>query len=128
MWIFTPFILGGVILLAYVLGSMGLLCTRDRRDWAPGLLFGLPVIVASLLIFDLFVQVELFWAGIFTVPSLIIGSLVVWRGFRTGKKRRDCISAVFVCGGICFGGAFLIQHPEITRVIFSRILPAAPIL
>src|SRR2546423_14596251 len=99
MLTFTSLILGGILLLAFILGSVGVLCTHDRSDFVPGLLFGLPVIAVSLLIFILSVEVEIIWAGIFAVPSLIIGSLVVWRGFRTRQKRRDYLSAVFVFGG-----------------------------
>jgi hypothetical protein len=128
MWIFTPFILGGILLLAFILGSVGVLCTHDRRDLVPGLLFGLPVIVVSLLIYVLFVEVEIIWAGIFAVPSLIVGSLVVWRGFRTGQKRSDYFSAMLVCGGIFLLGFVLVEYPDITRMIFSHIFPAAPIL
>ena len=53
MWILTPYILGGILLFAFVLGILGVLCTHDKRDLVPGLLFGLPVIVVSLLIFVL---------------------------------------------------------------------------
>jgi hypothetical protein len=128
MWIFTPFILGGILLLAFILGSVGVLCTHDRRDLVPGLLFGLPVVVVSLLIFVLFVEVEIIWAGIFAVPSLVIGSLVVWRGFRTGQKRSDYFSAVLVCVSIFLLGFVLVKYPDITRMIFSHIFPTAPIL
>ena len=127
MWILTPYILGGILLFAFVLGILGVLCTHDKRDLVPGLLFGLPVIVVSLLIFVLFVEADIIWAGIFAVPPLIIGSLVVWRGFRTGKKRSDYFSAMLVCGGIFLMGFVLIKYPHITRMIFSHILPGAPI-
>ncbi len=128
MWIFTPFILGGILFVAFILGSLGVLCTHDRRDLFPGLLFGLPTIVASLLIFVLFTEAEIVWAGIFAVPSMIIGSLVLWRGVRTGQKRIDYFTAMLVCGGIFLMSFVLVKYPDITRMIFSHILPAAPIL
>lgn len=128
MWIFTPFILAGILFLAVILGSMGVLCTDGGPGLVPSLLFGLPVVVVSLLIFVLFVEMKVIWAGVFAVPSLIIGSFVVWRGFRTGQKRRDYLSAIFVCGGVFLLGLILIQIPDITRVIFSGVLPPAPIL
>jgi hypothetical protein len=126
MWIFTPFILGGMLLFAFILGSVGVLCTHDRRDFVPGLLFGLPAIVLSLSIFVLFMEVDIIWAGFFAIPSMVIGSLVVWRGFRTGHKWSDYFSAILVCGGIFLMGFVLVKYSDITRTIFSHILPAAP--
>jgi hypothetical protein len=134
MWIFTPFILGGILLLTFILGSIGVLCTHDRRDLVPGLLFGLPTVFVSLLFYVRSIGVaEDFDAvgylfGIFTFPSLIMGSLVIWRGFRTGQKRRDYFSALLVCASIYLIGFVLVQYPEISDVIFSHIIPAAPFL
>jgi hypothetical protein len=128
MWIFTASILGGILLVALILGSLGVLCTREGYDLVPGLLFGLPAVLLSLLVCVFFIEVRLFWAGIFTAPPLIIGALVIWRGFRTGQRRGDYLSAGLVCVGIFLMGFALIRCPEITDAIFSRLLPPAPIL
>lgn len=128
MYIFAPFILGGILLVALISGSMGVLCSHDRRDVVPGLLFGLPAIVASLLVFAWFVEVENTRSCIFAAPSLIIGSLAVWRGLRTGQKRYDYFSAMLVCAGIFLTGLVLVKYPDITSMIFSPILPGAPVL
>jgi hypothetical protein len=128
MWVLTASILGGILLVAFILGILGLLCTRDRQTLVPGLLFGLPAVLLSLLVCVFFIQVGLFGAGIITAPSLIIGSLVIWRGFRTGRRRRDYVSAALVCVGIFLMGFTLIRYPEITVAIFSRLLPPAPML
>ena len=114
--------------MALVLGSVGVICTHDRRDLVPGLLFGLPTVLSSLLVYVFFIEVELFWIGIFALPSLIIGSLVIWRGFRTGQKRRDYFSALLVCACVYLVGFVLVQCPEFMRVIFFHVMPSAPIL
>ncbi|HXC99368.1 MAG TPA: hypothetical protein VN048_08505, partial [Verrucomicrobiae bacterium] len=116
------------LLVALILGGVGVLCTHDRRDVVPGLLFGLPAIIISLMVIVLFVDEELIWVGIFALPSLIMGALVVWRGIRTGQKRSDYFCAMLVCIGIFLMGFVLVKHPDITRMIFSHILPAASIL
>ena len=128
MWILMPLILGGILLVSLILGSLGILCTHDRRDWVPGLLFGLPTIVVSLLFLNLVLEIKILWAGIFAFPSLIIGALVVWRGFRTGQKPRDYVSALFICVSILLMGFVLVKYPDITRMIFSPFLPGAPML
>ena len=128
MWIFAPFIFAGILVVAFILGCLGVLCTHDRRDLVPGFLFGLPTIFASLLILILFVEAQIIWVAIFAVPSLLIGSLVVWRGIRTGQKRSDYFSAVLVCVGVSLMGCILVKYPDISSRIFSHILPAAPIL
>ena len=128
MWMFTAFILGGILLVALILGSLGVLCTRNGHDFVPGLLFGLPAVLLSLLVCVFFIQVELPGAGIFAAPPLIIGSLVIWRGCRTGQMRGDYVSAALVCVGIFLMVFTLIRYPEVTGAIFSRLLPPAPIL
>ena len=128
MWFSVPFILGGILFAAFISGSVGVLCTHDRRDLIPSLFFGLPAIVASLLVFALFVEEQLIWACFFTTPSLIAGLLVVWRGLRTGQKRSDYFSAVLLCACIFLMGFVLVKYPDITRAIFSHILPASPAL
>lgn len=128
MWVFTAFILAGILLVALILGSLGLLCTRDRHALVPGLLFGVPAVLLSLLVCVFFIQEGLFGAGIITAPSLIIGSLVIWRGSRTGRRRRDYVSAALVCVAIFLTAFTLIRYPELTGAIFSRLLPPAPIL
>jgi len=128
MLIYTAFILGSILLVALILGSMGVLCTRDRHALVSGLLFGLPAVLLSLLVCVFFIEVRLFWAGIFTAPPLIIGALVIWRGWRTGQRRRDYVSAALVCVAIFLMGFALIRYPEITDAVFSRLLPPAPML
>jgi hypothetical protein len=128
MLILLALSLGGILLVANVLGALGLLCTRDRHALFPGLLFGLPTIVLSLVIYTFFVGADVVWLGAFSAPSLIIGSLVVWRGLRNGKKPRDYLSALAVCAGVGLMGFLLLRYPEISRTVLSYVLPASPML
>ena len=128
MQILPMFILGGALLLALVLGSVGLMCVHSRNDLVPAVLYGLPSVLLSLLIYVLLIEVELFWAGAFAVPSLVVGSLVLWRGQRQGQSGKDILSAMLVCAGIGLLGFILVQFPGITRVVLLHLLPPAPIL
>jgi hypothetical protein len=127
-------ILGGVLLLAFILGGIGFLSTKSRRDLIPGLFFGLPAVILSLPIFIFCVRsIEsgiylLFLFGIVAIPPLYLGSLVLCRGLQTGTKAKDAISGTLVCVTIFVCGFLLSEHHDITDMIFVHLLPMSPIL
>lgn len=127
-------ILGGVLFLAFILGIIGLLCTKSRRDLIPGLIFGLPAVILSLLIFILCMRsielefVPLFLFGLVAVPPLYLGALVLCRGFQTGKKATDTISGMLVCVSVFVFGFVLSEHHDIADFIFAHLLPMSSIL
>jgi hypothetical protein len=119
-------IFGAMLLMAFISGVIGILCTRSIRDLFPGLLFGLPAILLSMLVFIFFIGAQS-WVGIVAVPTLMIGMIVVWRGLRTGQKQRDRISGVLVCVGVVLVGIILLKYPDIPAIFF-KFLPGIPIL
>jgi hypothetical protein len=128
MWPITSLIFANILLAASVMACIGILCTQNRRDLVPGLLFGSLAILPSLLIYVFFIEVGVFGLSLLSVPPLLIGSLVIWRGFRTGRKGRDILSAVLVYACVYSAGIVLILFPTITRMLFSKLLPPTPIL
>jgi len=127
-------ILGGILLLAFVLGAVGILCTKSRRDLVPGLLFGLPAVILSMPVFVFCMRsielgfLSLSLLGVVAILPLYIGSLVLCRGLKTGKKARDTISGMLVCISIVVFGFLLSEHHDLTDMIFVHLLPMSSIL
>ncbi|HEX3798821.1 MAG TPA: hypothetical protein VH413_08980 [Verrucomicrobiae bacterium] len=106
------------LLAILTFGLMRLLCTRGPGNIIPGLLFGLPTIYLCFSYLTFWMVTDGYAVGSLAIPLLIIGGLVVWRGFRTGRKRRDIFSAVVIFGCLIAGSFVAIECPEIARTMF----------
>ncbi len=121
-------VLGSFLLAAFITGLFGILCTQSRRDLIPGLCFGLPAVILSLLVFTFCVSSHLFAFSGFAVPSLVIGLAAIWRGLRTGDKLKDRRTAGFVFASFILTVTILVACPAIANSLFTRFLPGSPIL
>jgi hypothetical protein len=117
-------IIGGILLIAFIIGAIGSLCTHSRRDLVPGLLFGLPTVLLSLPVLVFCAQSWALVFSAFAVLPLSLGLLDICRALHTGDKRGDLVSGAIICGGLFLFGFVLYKYPEVTQMMFSHILPA----
>ena len=124
-------ILGAILLVAFILGAIGFLCTTNARGLLPGLLFGLPAVALSLPILVFCAGSGLLWLilfGGFATPPLFLGSSVICRDIQTGKKWPDFASGMLVCIGIFLIGFLLSEHRYVIDTIFFHLLPMPSIV
>jgi hypothetical protein len=123
--IFLLLVLGLPMLVAFIFGAIGILCTIEGQNRFPGFLFGLPAVMVSLLIIVECIKIALPWFAIFAIATLIMGGIVIWRGLRKGQKSSDYITGAVI--GLCIvaAGFFLLKEPDLVQVIFSHFSPGA---
>lgn len=113
----------GILLVASAMAAIGFHCTRGGRAVVPGLVFGLPAVILSLPVLYFCAEtLFVFFSASATVP-LVVGLLDIYRGIQSGQKRRDLLAGALVCVGFLVCAVMLYEHPEVTRWVFSDILP-----
>jgi hypothetical protein len=120
--IFLLLAFGFPVLVAFIFGAIGILCTVEGQNKFPGFLFGLPAVMVSLIVSIECTEMALPWFAVFAIATLIMGGIVIWRGLRNGQKNNDFIMGALVSLGIFAAGFFLSQEPDLVRVIFSHFL------
>ncbi|MCD6048739.1 MAG: hypothetical protein K0Q55_142 [Verrucomicrobia bacterium] len=121
-------ILSGLLLAAFISGSFGILCTKDRGDLISGLCFGLPAVLLSLLVLHFCIGAQLNLFACFAIVPLITGLTAIWRSICTNDKRKNlrsfCIASLVLLAVI----SLFTAYPNISKTALMPFLPGSPIL
>ncbi len=122
-------------LIACVIGLIGVMHARESGSKIIGLLYGIPVMLFSLLI--LIPSMEIinnpsslgFWLwSLFGASPLILSWLTIWNGFRKDKTSVEWITGIVVAAIILGVVVALYFWPEPIQILCNLILYFFPSL
>jgi hypothetical protein len=124
-----------LLLIAYVVGLIGVMHSRESGSKIIGLLYGIPVMLLSLIL--LIPSLEIineppslkFWLWLlFAASPLILSWLAIWNGFRKRDAGAGWFAGIVIAESMLGAAMILYFWPAPIQILFILILHIFPSL